>query len=439
MSQSSHRPPTTLHALLLTVVLATTALSQDAQALAPATAGDPLPRIQCPPGYTAKVLAANLDSPDGLAISPAGILHVVEEQAGRVSRFDAEGSVTPVLTGLNSPEGITFNPQTGALYVVEDVENGRLIERSAEGTVTTLAHGLEAPEGVTWLNGMLYLTESNLQYAELQDVRTRIAAFSAPAALTRVITDTPVLEDTQVHAWSYSGIASGPDGRLYVANELSGYESTRTVVIIPGVLTTTLTLTTTDSVFAVDPGAGTRELLTRGLTAPEGLHFSPGGEFPVYVAEEDLGAGQGRISVIDADGRHAPFCTGFLTIEDVAVDAEGTLYVSEDGSGTVVAIEREQVEPEPLSADFVGAPRSGTAPLSVAFTNTSTGGYRSCLWDMGDGQQSILEHPTHTYRAPGDYTVTLTIVGPQGSDSQSKAGYITVLWGSYLPLVFRPL
>ena len=44
--------------------------------------GDPIPRIQCPPGYVAKIYASNLDSPDGLAIDPAGILHVVEEQAG---------------------------------------------------------------------------------------------------------------------------------------------------------------------------------------------------------------------------------------------------------------------------------------------------------------------------------------------------------------------
>jgi len=305
--------------------------------------GDLVPRIQCPPGYLAKVYMAGLNSPDGLAISPAGILHVVEERAGRVSRIDAEGTVTPVLTGLDTPEGITFDPQTGALYVVEDVENGRLIERSTGGTVTALAHGLEAPEGVTWSNGTLYLTESNLQYAELEDIRTRIAAFSAPATLTRVITDTPVLDGTQVHAWSYSGIASGPDGRLYVANELSGYEITRTVVVIPGVLTATLTLSTTDSALIVDPGTGTRELFASGLTAPEGLRFSPGGGFPLYVAEEDLGPGRGRISVIDADGQHTPFCTGFLLIEDVAVDAEGTLYVSEDGSNTVIAIEREQI------------------------------------------------------------------------------------------------
>jgi sugar lactone lactonase YvrE len=443
--------------------------------------------------------------------------------------------VTPILTGLNSPEGLTFDPRTGDMYVVEDTQNGRLIERAADGTVSTLAYNLDAPEGVTWADGTLYLTESNLQFAEVQDVRTRVAAFVKPATLTRVITDTPVVEGNLVHAWSYAGIATGPDGRLYVTNELSGHESTHTVVVIPDVLTVTLTLTSTDSVFAVDPAAGTRALLVSGLTAPEGLHFSANGGFPLYVAEEDLGDGKGRVSVVDADGRHAPFCTGFGTIEDVALDARGNLYVSEDGSGTVILIERESTAPGPvpiqavtiegpertligrertftaavtplsatlpityqwsatgqapahartltaggglsdtaayawsqpgpqvvtvrainragsvtathaltvyehLYADFGGAPRTGIAPLTVVFTNTSSGNYQSRQWDLGDGHTSILEHPTHTYRAPGSYSVTLTVVGPQGSDSRTEADYIAVLWGGYLPLIFRPL
>ena len=41
-----------------------------------ATVGDLLPRIQCPPGYTARIYAQGLHSPDGLAISPAGIITV---------------------------------------------------------------------------------------------------------------------------------------------------------------------------------------------------------------------------------------------------------------------------------------------------------------------------------------------------------------------------
>jgi PKD repeat protein len=421
-------------AYLLALVLA---VPQGVRAHPAAAVGDPLPRVQCPPGYTARIYAQGLRSPDGLAISPAGILHVVDEIAGSVSQVDGAGNLTPVLTGLNSPEGLTFDPATGALYVVEDVENGRLIERSADGTVTTLARGLDAPEGVTWADGTLYLTESNLQFADVPELRTRVTAFSPPATLTRVITDTPELDGTLVHIRSFSGIATGPDGQLYVANELSGQEGTVQVVLVPGTPPTTITVTSTESILIVDPAAGTRELFVEGLTAPEGLRFSAGGAFPLYVAEEDLSDGQGWISVVDALGVHAPLCTGFLTVEDVVVDESGTLYVSEDESGSVIAIEGPP--PAAPEARFDAAPRSGIAPLAVVFTNTSSGSYQTRLWDLGDGQTSILEDPIHTYRAPGSYTVTLTVVGPAGSDSHTEADYVAVYRGQYLPLVLQPM
>lgn len=46
-------------------------------------------------------------------------------------------------------------------------------------------------------------------------------------------------------------------------------------------------------------------------------------------------------------------------------------------------------------------------PLKVLFTNTTTIA-TSYDWDFGDGQSSTEKNPTHTYAAPGIYTVTLT-------------------------------
>ena len=41
------------------------------------------------------------------------------------------------------------------------------------------------------------------------------------------------------------------------------------------------------------------------------------------------------------------------------------------------------------------------------FTNTSSGGATSFLWDFGDGTTSSLENPTHSYTYSGMFTVTL--------------------------------
>ena len=80
----------------------------------------------------------------------------------------------------------------------------------------------------------------------------------------------------------------------------------------------------------------------------------------------------------------------------------------------------------PPSADFEGAPLSGVAPLQVQFTNRSTGAPCSWYWTFGDGRTDAARNPSHTYKAPGTYTVSLKATGPGGSDTETKAAYITV-------------
>jgi C1A family cysteine protease len=90
-----------------------------------------------------------------------------------------------------------------------------------------------------------------------------------------------------------------------------------------------------------------------------------------------------------------------------------------------------------LTARFTASPTSGVAPLTVAFTNLSTGDYVASLWDFGDGVTGTVESPIHSYTTGGVYTVTLEISGPFGSDTEVKGRYVTVQHGVYLPLVVR--
>jgi PKD repeat protein len=73
--------------------------------------------------------------------------------------------------------------------------------------------------------------------------------------------------------------------------------------------------------------------------------------------------------------------------------------------------------PAPPTASFTASPTSGTAPLSVQFTDTSTGSPTAWSWSFGDGTASTAQNPTHTYTSPGTYTATLTASNSSGSSN----------------------
>jgi PKD repeat protein len=79
-----------------------------------------------------------------------------------------------------------------------------------------------------------------------------------------------------------------------------------------------------------------------------------------------------------------------------------------------------------LAAGFSAAPTYGFAPLTVAFTDVSTGSVDTWLWSFGDGITSTQQSPTHTYTVAGAYTVTLAVGGPGGTDTSTRTDLITV-------------
>ena len=83
--------------------------------------------------------------------------------------------------------------------------------------------------------------------------------------------------------------------------------------------------------------------------------------------------------------------------------------------------------PESPLAEFTADVTSGTAPLTVQFTNQSTGDISSYSWDFGDGGTSTQQNPAHAYDSAGAFTVSLTATGPGGSDTETKVDYITAL------------
>ncbi|MFN8444595.1 MAG: PKD domain-containing protein [Caldilineaceae bacterium] len=122
--------------------------------------------------------------------------------------------------------------------------------------------------------------------------------------------------------------------------------------------------------------------------------------------------------------------TGFSGTTPVKVVVNPYRRVSESNYANNAITMTVVVEPPPLPpvADFTATPISGTAPLTVQFTDTTTStlAISSRLWNFGDGTTSNVQNPTHVYTNAGSYTVTLTAGASNGSDSKLRSSYILV-------------
>ena len=87
--------------------------------------------------------------------------------------------------------------------------------------------------------------------------------------------------------------------------------------------------------------------------------------------------------------------------------------------------------PAPPVADFTADTTTGYSPLTVQFTDTSTGSTTSWSWSFGDGGTSTHQNPSYVYNTPGTYDVSLTTINGEGSDTEEKEDYISVFLNNY--------
>jgi len=87
---------------------------------------------------------------------------------------------------------------------------------------------------------------------------------------------------------------------------------------------------------------------------------------------------------------------------------------------------------EATGGDLItGSPITGLAPLTVSFTDRSTGEIKTWRWNFGDGSPIVNEqNPSHTYTKAGRSTVQLTVEGPGGPDSAVKTFFVNILTSS---------
>ncbi len=134
-----------------------------------------------------------------------------------------------------------------------------------------------------------------------------------------------------------------------------------------------------------------------------------------------IGGTDGYFYAIASDGSEKwKHNIGSEYINSATIGNDGTVYVTTQ-SGDLYAFSA----PPPV-AEFWASPTTGTAPLTVQFTDASTNAPTAWSWNFGDGRTSIAQSPSHTYSTAGTYTVALTVTNAGGSDTETKAGYITV-------------
>jgi PKD repeat protein len=128
--------------------------------------------------------------------------------------------------------------------------------------------------------------------------------------------------------------------------------------------------------------------------------------------------GDGTYSTVK-NPKHTYMTAGSYTIKLTASNEAGTSTNTKTNYIKVTALQKPD-------ANFWGSTRSGYAPLTVTFTDASTGSPTAWKWSFGDGTYSTVKNPKHKYSKAGRYTVKLTASNKAGSGTMTKTSYIKV-------------
>lgn len=109
------------------------------------------------------------------------------------------------------------------------------------------------------------------------------------------------------------------------------------------------------------------------------------------------------------------------------IAASNSVIVEQSGAQSSCVYSVDTFNATVLTTNFtVADPNLCTGEVAM-FTNTSSGGATNTVWNFGDGMGSNITSPTHTYAAPGIYTVTLTDIDTAGCrDTLVKTAYIHI-------------
>ncbi len=101
--------------------------------------------------------------------------------------------------------------------------------------------------------------------------------------------------------------------------------------------------------------------------------------------------------------------------------ADADEYDIDNGTKSMITMIKEDIS---CNANFEATPVSGTIPLTVQFTDLSSGLIDNYNWSFGDFGTSTEQNPQIVFNKVDSISVTLIISGPGGSGSLTRENYI---------------
>jgi YVTN family beta-propeller protein len=400
--------------------------------------------------YVTKATVSLGSNPEGVAVSPDGKnIYVTNRGSSTVSVIDtAKNTVTATIPVGGYPQGVTVTPNGKYVYVTNGGSNTVSVIDIAKNKVTSTVSVGNYPLGVAIsLDGKkVYVTNGDSNTVSIIDTATNkvtatVSVGRRPIAFGQFIGSST--SEPPIASFS-SNVTEGyaPLSVKFIDNSQNaigwswkfgdGATSTDPSPVhtysAPGTYTVTLTVTNTagkdteEDYITVNSGPDPTKPVANFSASPVS------GDKPLKVDFTDTSTG--NINSWDwefGDGVHSNARNPTHTY-----GAYGSYTVSLRVMNTSTESQNTTIKSQyinviaPLVADFVTNVTTGSAPLSVQFTDKSSGKPTSWFWNFGDGATSTEKNPKHTYSKAGKYTVSFTVTNAFGKDTDEETDYITV-------------